>query len=140
MSQAFAVETTIDRPAIEVWATLTDWDHAHRWMTGIDGIRANGDTAPGTTLTFHARGKDRPAEIASLVPGRAVTVRSTQGGVTADYAYEVSPVDDATTRVTLVADCRTSGLWAALSPLVRRALRRTDGGQLDELKRLVESG
>ena len=57
-------------------AALIDWDNAHRWMPGIDKLHANGPTEVGTTLSFHARGKDRPSEIIALEPGRRLVLRS----------------------------------------------------------------
>jgi uncharacterized protein YndB with AHSA1/START domain len=90
MARAFAVTRKIDRPVDVVWSRLTDWDRAAPWM-GVDAIRAEGATAVGTTLRFTARGKDRTSEIAALAPGRSVTLRSRQGGVTADYIYGVEP-------------------------------------------------
>ena len=139
MSQAFTAEATIDRPAADVWRTLTDWGNAHRWMSGVDWIRAEGGTEPGTQLTFHARGRERPATISAIDPGRSVAIRSTQGGVAADYVYELHDVG-AATRVTLAADYQTTGLpWTLLGPVLRFAMRRTDGDQLDSLKALVEA-
>ena len=42
MTEAFAVETTIDHPVDVVWARLVDWDAAARWMPGVDAFRAQG--------------------------------------------------------------------------------------------------
>ena len=42
-------EVDSDRPASEVWERLTDWENAHQWMPGIDGMAADGETAAGTT-------------------------------------------------------------------------------------------
>jgi uncharacterized protein YndB with AHSA1/START domain len=135
MPPAFTVTRTIDRPADDVWRALTDWDQASGWL-GVDEVRADGHTGPGTRLTFRTRGKVRTAEITEVTPGRALTVRSRQGGVTADYTYAVEPVD-AGSRVSLVADVRAAGLWAPLGPVVRAAIRRADAGQLDALDRAL---
>ncbi len=140
MSRCFAVEATIDKPAAEVWDALTDWSNAHRWMSGIEAMKADGATAPGTTLTFYARGKEREAEIARCKPGRQLVLRSVQGSVSADYEYEIHPLSKTTSKVTLVADCQTRGvLTKALSPLLRLAVRLTDGKQLQALKNVIEA-
>jgi carbon monoxide dehydrogenase subunit G len=131
MPPAFTATRTVPRPADQAWATLTDWDSAAGWL-GVDRIRAEGPTAVGTRLTFTARGKDRVSEISALDPGRSVTLRSVQGGVTADYRYTVEPAGDGT-RLTLVADVTTRGPWRALGPVIRAAIRRSDAGQLDAL-------
>lgn len=139
MAQAFDVETTINRSAGEVWSTLVDWSRAGQWMPGIDSMTAGGPNEVGTELMFRARGKDRPSSIAAIKPGRSVTLRSVQGRVTADYRYYVDPIDDNTTRVRLDAECSTSGLWSAAGPLLRMAMKRTDSGQLEALKAMMES-
>ncbi|MDH3681835.1 MAG: SRPBCC family protein [Acidimicrobiia bacterium] len=141
MAKAIAATATINRPIDEVWASLTDWEHAPRWMTGIDSMSSSGDTEVGTRLAFRARGKDRTSEIVALEPGRSVTLRSVQGGVSADYVYRLREVSPEATAVSLDATCQTTGLaWRAAGPLIRFAMRRTDGGQLDALKAQVEGG
>ena len=131
MAQAFSVTREIDRPAEEVWAELTDWDRAAGWL-GVESIRAEGPTAVGTVLVFRARGKDRRSEIAALEPGRSITLRSRQGGVTADYTYTVEPAGSGS-RASLTADVRTAGIWSLLGPVIRGAIRKQDAGQLEAL-------
>lgn len=130
MTEVFTAETTIDRPVDVVWARLVDWDYAARWMPGVDALRAKGPTEIGTTLTFTTRGKERAGQIAALDPGRSITLRSVQGGVTADYVYRCTPNGDGT-RVSLVTDCRMTGPVRLFSPMIRSAIRRADSGQLD---------
>ena len=102
-------------------------------------MSADGDTAEGTHIRFRTRGADRDSLIASCEPGRSIVLRSQQGGVTADYVYSLEPVGETATRVTLVAECNFSGLhYRLLAPLIRFAIRRTDGGQIADLKRLME--
>jgi uncharacterized protein YndB with AHSA1/START domain len=139
MAEAFTAETTIDRPVDVVWERLTDWDSAPRWMPGVGSLRAEGRTAPGTTLVFTTRGRERVGQIADLDPGRRITLRSVQGGVTADYVYACVPHDGGT-RVRLVADCRMTGPIRLLGPVIRYAIRRTDGGQLDRFAATFAAG
>lgn len=140
MAQAFAVEETISRPADDVWAALTDWANAPKWMSGIEMMRADGDTAEGTNLTFLARGSERPSRITQCVPGQSITLQSVQGKVTADYTYDLHPVDDRTTRIRLAAHCQTRGLLLRLlSPMLRFAIKKVDGKQLANLKRYIEA-
>ena len=109
-------------------------------MKGIESMTASGPTQAGTTLTFHTRGKDRLSEIAQCEVGRRVLLRSTQGGVTADYEYALESVDDKTTSVTLSAKCTTKGIgWGIVSPLLRVAVRLADGGQIKALKTMLEA-
>jgi uncharacterized protein YndB with AHSA1/START domain len=130
MTEVFTAQTTIDRPVDAVWARLVDWDSAARWMSGADALRADGPTATGTTLVFTTRGKQRTGQIAALDPGRSITLRSVQGGVTADYIYTCAQYGEGT-RVSLVADCTMTGPVRLLSPMIRYAIRRADSGQLN---------
>lgn len=140
VTQAFHTTTVIDRSPGVVWSALTDWPRAADWMPGVDAVRPDspdGTGGVGTKLVVRARGKDRTSTITALDPGRSLTLTSVQGGVTADYVYTVAPSGDGTT-VTLAADVRTRGLWTVFGPLLRSAIRRADGGQLDAFKRAVE--
>ena len=130
MTEVFTAEVTIGRPLGAVWARLIDWDNAARWMPGVEALRAHGPTATGTTLVFITRGKERTGQIAALDPGRSITLRSIQGGVTADYVYTCASRGDGT-RVSLVADCRMTGPVRLLGPVIRSAIRRADSGQLN---------
>ena len=133
MVQAFTATREIGSPAEKVWRQLTDWDRAAGWL-GVDSIRADGPTQVGTTLRFVTRGKERTSEIAALDPGRSITLRSRQGGVTADYIYGVEPTAGGS-RVTLVAEVATRGGWTLAGPMIRTAIRRTDSAQLDAFDR-----
>lgn len=140
----FHAEATIDRPVDEVWAVLTDWSGLDRWMDGIDDVRADGTTVAGTSLTFRSRGKDRTSTLLEVVDGTSVTLRSTQGGVTADYRYVLSPAPSpdgvaGVTRATLDAECTATGLFRPMHGIITRAMARADGGQMDALKALVEA-
>ena len=47
--------------------------------------------------------------------------------MTTDYTYEIHERGDRSSRVTLTADCRSTGvLWRAMSPLLRIAIRASD--------------
>ena len=140
MTRTLAVEEEIQMPASEVWKGLTDWENANRWMPGVEGMAADGETAEGTKLVFHARGKERSSTIVHCDAGTLIVLRSTQGGVTADYRYEVHDIDGRSARVTLVADCHVTGLWRIVSPLLRIAIRSTDGKQLRLFKSMIEGG
>ena len=134
-----SVEEAFQKPAPQVWEALTDWTNAHRWMPGIDGMTAEGETATGMKLTFRARGADRSSTIIHCDVGRSIVLRSVQGGVTADYTYELHEIDERSARVTLVANCQITGLWWKLvSPLLRLVIRFSDGKQLRLLKAMVE--
>lgn len=139
MAVAFEAEERVARRPDVVWKHLTDWERAPEWMGGIDSMAADGPTQVGTTLVFHARGRSRPSEITHVVEGREVTLTSRQGPVSASYTYRCEPDGDGT-RLHLVADCTIRGPLRIVGLLLRRAIARTDGGQLRALKQVLEAG
>lgn len=139
MRRAFEQTVTIKAPADRVWHALVDWEHAPRWMRGVDAMSADGPTAAGTHVTFSARGRVRRGEILVVEDGRRVALRSTQGPVTADYTYEVEQDEvDQRTRVSLTAGCEVRGPLGLLAPVLRRLMAHTDADQLDQLRHVVE--
>ena len=138
MEQVFAAETVIAAPRAEVWAALTDWARAPQWMDGVEALDADGPVAPGTVLTFTSNGRGRESAIVAAVPAEAMTIRSVLRGVTADYAYALEDDPGGGTRVSLVATCATSGLQRLLGPVLKDAMRRTDSGQLEALRSVIE--
>ena len=57
--------------------------------------------------------------------------------MTARYRYRLEPRGSETT-ARLTADVAAAGPWALLGPVIRAAIRRTDAGQLDALRGLLE--
>ena len=140
MARTISVTETINRPPEHVWEVLTDWPGAVRWMNGIESMSIDGETAEGAHVRFFTRGQDRDSLITHCEPGRSITLRSQQGGVTADYTYSIEPAGESSSRVSLEAECHFSGLlFRLLGPLIGLAIRRTDGGQIAALKRVVEA-
>ena len=139
MTQTISVAETINRRPEHVWAVLTDWPGAVRWMNGIESMSIDGETAEGAHVRFFTRGQNRDSLITHCEPGRSITLRSQQGGVSADYTYSIEPAGESSSRVSLEAECHFSGLrFRLLGPLIGFAIRRTDGGQIAALKRVIE--
>ncbi len=135
------VESTIERPAREVWHGLTSPEVMPKWM-GVESIRYEDASGPsvGATLLFTTRGKQRPSRVSEVQPERVVAFESVQGGVTAVYTYALEQLGDNRTKVTLRATCETRGLgWRLLRPLIGYAIKSTDGGQLQKLKQVLEA-
>ena len=139
MPRTISVAETINRSPDQVWRVLTDWPGAVRWMNGIESMSIDGETAEGAHVRFFTRGQDRDSLITHCEPGRSITLRSQQGGVSADYTYSIEPAGESSSRVSLEAECHFSGLrYRLLGPLIGFAIRRTDGGQIAALKRVIE--
>lgn len=138
MDEVFAAEAVIAAPRDEVWSALTDWSRVPDWMDGVEELRASGPVAPGTVLTFTTGGRDRDSSIVMAEPGRALVIRSVLRGVTAEYAYELEDVAGGT-KVSLAATCTITGMRRLFGPVLHDAMRRTDSGQLEALRQLVEA-
>ena len=137
MTAAFTTTETIDAAPERVWRVLTDWSQAPRWMPGVTAAAGPADPTPGAELALTARGKQRISTVHSIDSGATLTLRSVQGGVTADYHYLLRPAQ-AGTEVLLTAEVATRGMMTLLGPIIRRAIRGADAGQLTRLKSLVE--
>lgn len=137
MELVFAAEATIAAPRDEVWATLTDWSRAPEWMDGVDDLAADGPVTAGTMLTFTTAGRERQSSILDATPAESLTIRSVLRGITADYAYMLEDAPGGT-RVSLTATCATSGVQRLLGPVLKDAMRRTDSGQLEALRGVLE--
>lgn len=138
MPQAFRDDQTILASPRRVWETLTDWSTASEWMPGVSDMRAAGDVAVGTELTFSARGKARTSTVTALDPERLITMSSSMPGVLADYTYSLQPAGNATA-ISLVAYVETSGPMRLMGKVIRSAIAKEDGVQLTRLKAFIES-
>ena len=137
----FHVSETIERPRHEVWAAATDWTRAPAWMKGVEELRRldAGPVKPGSKLSFRARGSERESTIVDWSPSEKLSLRSRQGGISADYVYRFEDCGEGT-RVTLDAECRGEGMgWRLAAPLIGFLMARADGGQLRALKQMIEA-
>jgi len=136
MTLAFSDRRTVSADPAAVWAVLTDWSRASEWLPGVEGMRAEGPLAVGTVLRFTARGAARTSTITALDPGRALTLTSEQPGVRADYRYSLES-DGRGTTISLEADVETRGAMRLLGPVIRGAIAKEDGAQLERLVALL---
>lgn len=132
MTLAFDDRRVVPASPADVWSVLTDWSRASAWLPGVEGMRADGPLAVGTVLRFTARGKERTSTITALEPGRALTLTSEQPGVRADYRYSLDP-EGPGTAISLAADIQTRGAMRMLGPVIRGAIAKEDGAQLQRL-------
>ncbi|MEM9455918.1 MAG: SRPBCC family protein [Myxococcota bacterium] len=130
----FCVSERIPRPVEEVWAFVTDFAGAPRWMRAVDRMWVDGagPVGEGTSLVFESRGAERRCVVSAWEPTRRLALRSTQGGVTATYVYGFE-AEGSGTRVELEAIYEFRGAIRLVAPLIGWLVRRTDGGQLRAL-------
>ena len=141
-TRSFEVSESIDRPVEAVWALMSDFGNAPKWMAEVERIACDPATPlrPGSKLATHVKRSKAPltTEIVIWSPPQEMALRSRQGGITALYTYRCWQSDGGT-RVTLHASCHAEGLlWRLLHPLIAMMMKRADGGQLAALKALAE--
>ncbi|MDQ3452780.1 MAG: SRPBCC family protein [Actinomycetota bacterium] len=120
------------------WKSLIDWENAPQWMPGVAALRAAAEPAVGAHIVFVARGKERTSTITALEPGRAITMESAQGGVTAAYHYVIEPSDPGAAEIRLRVDCDVRGPMRLIAPIIRSAIRKADQAQLVRFREWVE--
>lgn len=136
-----SLHETIAAPRKLVWHYLTDPQAMSRWMAGVEEMRtADGHPlTSGSQILFITRGKTRQTQVTEFEPMHRLIMRSIQGPVTATYAYTVGEGrSDDRTQVKLEADCTARGWVRLMLPFLKMAIRRADGNQLSDLKRIVE--
>jgi carbon monoxide dehydrogenase subunit G len=132
------VSERIDVAPVLAWKHLIDWRNAAQWLPGVETIQSAEAPAVGSRIVFVARGKERSSTITALEPGRAVTLESTQGGVTATYRYTIEPSDPAGAVLRLRIECDVRGPLRLIAPVIRSAIRKTDGAQPSRFRAWVE--
>lgn len=136
MTRVISTSETIRKPPAEVWDVLTDWSKATTWMPSVTSMQAEGPTQVGTRIRYRTRRETFHSTITELDEGRALTLRTEHGSVTADYAYGLEEVAGGT-KVSLTATCQLSGhQW--FGPILRLMMRITDGSQIKKLKAVAE--
>ena len=134
----FDVGERLDVSPELVWKHLVDWESASQWMPGVDALHAAGEPAVGTRIVFVARGKQRTSTITALQPGRALTLESVQGGVTAAYHYVIEPSDSGGALIRLTVTCDVRGPMRLIAPIIRSAIRNADQAQLTRFREFID--
>jgi uncharacterized membrane protein len=143
---AVDVATTIEirRPRDEVSAFAADPSNATAWYKNIKAVEW--DTPPpiavGSRVRFSAqflgRTLDYTYEVRELEPGRRFVMATAQGPFPMETTYTWEDAPDGATRMTLRNRGEPSGFAAITAPVVTRAIRRANIGDLRRLKALLE--
>ncbi|HEU4426601.1 MAG TPA: SRPBCC family protein, partial [Pilimelia sp.] len=137
-------EIIIDRPCAEVAAYAADPSHAPDWYANIDSVswRTPPPVQVGSQMDFVARFLGRRLaytyEVASLVPGQQLMMRTAQGPFPMETSYTWQPVGTDRTRMTLRNRGEPAGFGKIAAPVMAAAMRRANDKDLANLKRILE--
>jgi uncharacterized membrane protein len=137
-------EIEIARPRADVAAYASDPANAPVWYENIESVewRTPPPAAQGTRVAFVARFLGRRLaytyEIAELVPGERLVMRTSEGPFPMETTYTWSDVPDGT-RMTLRNRGEPAGFARVGAPMMARSMRKANQKDLEQLKRLLES-
>ena len=139
-------DIVIDRPCAEVAAYAADPSHAPDWYVNIDSVRwlTEPPVRVGSRLAFVARFLGRRLEytyeIAELVPGERLVMRTAEGPFPMETTYTWQSEGADRTRMTLRNRGEPAGFSTVMAPFMARAMRRANHKDLTALKSNLESG
>jgi hypothetical protein len=139
-------EIRIARPRGEVAAYASDPDHATRWYESIKAVewRSPKPLAEGSKIEFVAEFLGRRLaytyEVAELVPGRRLVMRTADAPFAMETMYTWEDADDGGTVMTLRNRGEPAGFSRAAAPLIATAVRRANRKDLTRLKTILEAG
>jgi hypothetical protein len=138
-------ETVIHRPVAEVAEFAGDPANAPRWYVNIDTVewRTPPPVAVGSRLAFVARFLGRRLaytyEVAELVPGERLVMRTADGPFPMETTYTWAALAPDATRMTLRNRGRPAGFSAVVAPFLAGAMRRANTKDLAALRTRLES-
>jgi len=144
MSVDVEVATTIERPPEVVAAYAADPTHAPEWYANIRSVhwQTPPPVAVGSRMDFVAQFLGRRLaytyEVAELVPGRRLVMRTADGPFPMETIYTWEPAAENATRMTLHNHGTPTGFSRVTAPMMERAMRRATTQDLERLKALLE--
>jgi hypothetical protein len=138
-------EIEIRRPRDEVAAYACDPDNATAWYRNIDAVEwaTPRPLAVGSRLAFAARFLGRRLsytyEVRELVPGERFVMSTAEGPFPMQTTYLWEDAPDGATRMTLRNRGMPAGFSKLAAPIMAMAMRRANGKDLREIKRILEA-
>jgi uncharacterized membrane protein len=139
-------EVVIDRPVEVVSGYAADPSNAPTWYANIDSVewKTPPPLAVGSKLAFVARFLGRRLEytyeIAELVRGERLVMRTAQGPFPMETTYLWSPASPSSTHMTLRNRGEPAGLSKVAAPLMAGLVRRANRKDLELLRSILEAG
>lgn len=138
-------EIWIERPRSRVAAYAADPSNAPEWYVNIESVewQTPPPLAEGSRLAFVAHFFGRRLvytyEVAELVPGERLVMRTAQGPFPMETTYTWESVDENTTKMTLRNRGEPRGFSKVMGPLMAAAMRRANSKDLARIKALLEA-
>ena len=145
MAVDVATEIVIDRPRAEVAAYAGDPSNAPSWYVNIKSVEW--ETPPplavGSRMAFVAQFLGRRLaytyEVAELVVGERLVMRTAQGPFPMETTYTWETVSEAATRMKLRNCGEPSGFSKLAAPFMASAMRKANRKDLERLKAVLEA-
>ena len=137
-------EIVIARPRDAVAAFACDPSNAPAWYSNIESIRwlTEPPVAVGSRMDFVARFLGRTLaytyEVRELEVARRLVMSTAEGPFPMETTYEFADAAPGHTRMTLRNRGEPAGFSRFAAPLMAQAMRRANGKDLRDLKRLLE--
>lgn len=144
MSVDVQTEIVIERPVDVVAGYAADPSNAPEWYVNIESVdwETSPPMAAGSRLRFVARFMGRRLEytyeIADLVPGERLVMRTAQGPFPMETTYTWSAISPDATRMTLRNRGEPSGFSKVAAPMMAGMMRRANNKDLSRLKSILE--
>ena len=138
------VGVTIQRPVDDVFAVLINVENAPKWSRAVEermtttGPFAVGSRRRAVVKSFGTRSENE-AEVTEFEPNRRLALRTTEAPFTARIAIDLEGFGGRR-RIKWVADFEPGGLLKPIGPLLAAYYHRSFQKDLDNLKRLMETG
>ena len=145
MSVDVSTEVVVDRLPLELSAFAADPDNAPKWYVNIKSVewQTPRPLTVGSRIDFVAEFLGRRLaytyEIAELVPGQRLVMRTADGPFPMETTYTWEPIENGRTRMTLRNRGNPAGFSRWLAPFMAMMMKRANRKDLALLKQLLET-